>query len=110
MERPAEVELACVAVQHCGLARTRTHAREPLDPLERVERVAAQERRRLAHRTADPLVLVAPVLLALGLARKVEVEMPRPPGRARRTAQYHPQHVRIDVVVDQLAEAEQLSR
>src|SRR4051794_27517735 len=48
---------------------------EELDATQRVERVAPQECRSRLHRPAHALVLVAPVLARLRLARRLEVEM-----------------------------------
>jgi hypothetical protein len=108
VETGAEVELPRVAVQHARRAPARPHARELSNPLQRVERVPAQEASSLAHRPARPLVLVAPVLRALRGAREVEIEVrraPRGPGRAR---QDDSQDIRVLVVVDKPAEEEQL--
>src|SRR5436190_30710 len=110
VEWPAKIELARVAVQHYRLTRMGAHARERLDPFERVQHVAPQERRGLADRTAHAFVLVAPVFLPLRLAREIEVEMSRPPRRPRGPTEHDPQEVRIDVVTDELPKAEQLTR
>src|SRR5438067_10642736 len=53
---------------------------------------------------------MAPVLLVLRLAREVEVEMCRPPGRARRASEHYAQYLSSDLVVDERDVAEQLAR
>src|SRR6185369_6626033 len=63
-----------------------------------------------ADGTTGALVLVAPVLLELRLAREVQVEMSCPPSRPRRPAEHDAENVSIDIVVDEPAETEQLSR
>ena len=85
------------------------HARELLDACERVERVAAQEADRRLDRPARPLVLVAPVLAGLRLARRLEVEVRRAARRPRRARQHDAQHVAVLVLADQLAECKQLA-
>ena len=52
VEARAVVDLARVAVDDARLAPARAHARERLDPRERVERVAAQEAARRLDRAA----------------------------------------------------------
>ena len=93
--RPAEVELARVAVEDRATRPARAHARERLDPVERVERVAEEEPTRRLDRLAFAAVLVAPVRLELRLAREVEVEMRRPPRRAGSPRQDDPEHVGV---------------
>ena len=74
----------------------------------RVERVAADEVRRTAHGLALPLVLVAPVRLALWIARKVEVEVRRSSRRARGPREHDAEHVSMLVVADDRPKGEQL--
>ena len=82
--------------------------REGLDPVERVERVAEQEPPRRVDGPALAAVLEAPVRLELRGAREVEVEVGRPPRRARRARQHDPEHVRRADLLDERAEVEQL--
>ena len=95
VERPAQVELARVAVEDLRDPVRRAYVRERRDPLERVERVAQQEAARGFHRPAGSAVLEAPVLVELRLAREVEVEVRRPPRRAGRAREHDPEHVRV---------------
>src|SRR5204863_6681221 len=104
VEPRAEVELARIAVQHLGRSRSRAHAREVTDALERVERVSLQKLPSLADRLARPPVLVTPVLRSLRCPRKVEVEMGRPPRRAPRPREHHPEYIRVLVVAEEPAE------
>ena len=106
--RAAEIELAGVAVQDRGSRTTRAHAREVADPRERVQGVAAQEVLGALDGTARLAVLVAPVLLDLGLAREVEVEVRRPAGRPGGAREHDAHHVRVLVVVDQRAVEDEL--
>ena len=108
VERAGQVEVAGIAVQHLGLAPARAHARELSDPRERVERVAAQEVLGALDRAADLLVLVAPVLADLRLAREVEVEVRRPACRASRPREHDAQDVGVLVLVDEGAEEREL--
>ena len=89
--------------------RLRTNAAELLQPLERVERVAADEVLRALDGLALAPVLEAPVRLELRLLREVEVEMRRPPRRACGAREHDAQHVGVLVVGDQRAEAEQVA-
>jgi hypothetical protein len=54
-------------------------------------------------------VLVAPVLGELGRPREVEVEVSRSPCRSRGPGEHDAQDVRVEIVVDERAEAEQLA-
>ncbi len=77
VESPLERYLAGVAVDDLDLVCPAAQALERPDPLERVQEVAVDELRCLLHRPALAPMLVAPVRLALGRARKVEVEVRR---------------------------------
>ena len=95
-------------MQHLGAPCADAHAGELHDPRHRVEPVTAQELRRRLDRTACPLVLVAPVLPELRLAREVEVEVRRPPRRAGRAREDDAQDVRVLVLGDERPEAQQV--
>ena len=110
VERAAELELADVSVEHDRLAPARAHARELTDPLEGVERVAAQEVLGSFDRAAELAVLVAPVLATLRLAREVEVVVRRPPRRAGRAREHDSQDVAMLVLVDERAVEQELGR
>ncbi len=96
-------------MQHLGLSPARAHARELLDPGERVERVAAEEMLGALDRPADPLVLVAPVRLQLRRAREVEVVVRRSARRPRGTGQNDAKDVLVEVLADQVTEGEELA-
>src|SRR5713226_6512139 len=108
VERAAVVELAGVAVKDRRLAVLRAQLREGLDPLQRVQRVAAEERECSLDGTALAFVLVAPVRPELRRAGEVEVEVCRPPRRARGAREHHAEDVGVLVFRNQLAEGEQL--
>ena len=78
------------------------HARQ------RVERVAAQEMVCALHGPTLALVLVAPVRLALGCPREVEVEVRREPRRARSSREHDLEDVRVLVVRDPGTKTEKL--
>ena len=93
-----------------GRVRRAPHALERLDPLERVDEVPVEELRRLLHGRALAAVLVAPVRLALGRAREVEVEVRRQPRRPGRAREHDAKDVGVLVLVDERAEVEELGR
>ena len=101
-----QLDVARVAMQHLSGTPARAEPRELLDPRHGVQAVAAEELRRRLHRPARALVLVAPVFADLRLAREVEVEMRRAPGRTRRPRKHDPEHVRMLVVGDHRLEIE----
>ena len=104
VEGMAEIELPGVAVEHLSLTPTRALTGELFDPSNCVERVTLQKVRRSLDRPAGPSVLVAPVLLALRQARKVEIEVGRPSRRARGSCEHHAQDVTVLVVVAEVPE------
>src|ERR1044072_6694217 len=87
--------------------RARPRGGNPRPPGERAERVPTQESPRLLDGTALPPVLVTPVRRPLRRSRKVEVEVRRPPGRARGARQHDTQDVGVLVVLDEPAEKQQ---
>ena len=89
---------------------SRAHAREGADPLERVERVAAEEVLGALDGAARLPVLVAPVLADLRLAREVEVEVGRASGGAGGAREHDAHHVTVLVVLDQRAVEDELGR
>ena len=101
------VDLAGISVEHDRLARL-ADAGELLQPLQRVERVAADEVRGALDGLAFPLVLVAPVGPGLRAAREVEVEVRREPCRPRSAGENDPQHVRVLVAFEHRPEPEQV--
>src|SRR5439155_775678 len=74
-----------------------------------VERVAADEVLGAIDRPALALVLEAPVRLELRAAGKVEIEVRRPPRRARGTGEHEPQYVGVLVVLCKRTKAEEVS-
>ena len=107
---PPSVELAGVSMENDCLWSSRAHAREGADPLERVERITAEEVLRAFDRAARLPVLVAPVLADLRLAREVEVEVGRPPSRSGGAREDDAHHVPVLVVLDQRAVEDELGR
>jgi len=105
---PRKLDLASVTVDDDRLAPPRPHTRELPDSLERVDRVATQEVLGALDRTADALVLVTPVRLALRTPRQIEIEVCRKPGRARRPREHDSQDIGVLVLVGEGAEAQQL--
>ena len=108
VERASERDVPRVPVEHRRLAFQVADAREPLDPRQCVERVPAKETGRRLDRPALAPMLVAPVLAALRLFRRLEVEVGGPPRRPRGPRKDYAQDVAVPVLRDQLAEGEEL--
>ena len=75
VERAAEVEHPCVAVEHARGPPALAHTGERLHACHGVERIATQEVLGPLDGTTLPLVLVAPSMTAPGCPRKIEVEV-----------------------------------
>jgi hypothetical protein len=97
-------------VDHSRVSVVGSDVGERFDPGERVDCVAAQEAGGGGDGAAGASMLVAPVLGRLRRARRLEVEVGRAPRRPGRPREDDAQDVAMLVVVDQVAEGEQLSR
>src|SRR6476661_7900380 len=85
--------LTHVTVDDRGDAAAGTDTREVLQPGQGVERVPPQELRGGLDRTAFPTMLVTPIRLELGLARKLKIEVGRATRRSCRTREDDAKHV-----------------
>ena len=110
VEGASEHDLGRVAVDDLGGVPPSTHALEGLQPVERVDEVAAQELVCLLHGRAGAAVLVAPVGLALRRAREVEVEVRGQPRRSCGPREHDAKDVGVLVVLEERAKVKELSR
>ena len=108
--RALEVDHPRVAVQRPGDIAVGPGRGERLDSIERVERVAQEEPPRRIDRPAFAPMLEAPVRLELRLARELEIEMGRAPGRPSRPGEHDAKHIGRADLIDEGAEVEQLLR